>query len=274
MRGMRETDIAKRVHSALQLVHLWGYQGRLPAQLSGGQQQRVALARAVIFAPSILLLDEPLGALDRKLREAMQIELKELHRRLGVTIVHVTHDQEEALAISDRIAVMRDGKIHQIGSPEDLYERPRNRFVASFIGDANFLSGELSPLMPGTDAGVLRTSSGLEVRVDLGAVQGIGSQVIAMVRPERVLLGENVVRALNRFEGQVEDVTYGGEKKKYRIRLATGDRLLAVAQNRQSGLCGFKQGSMIQLGWQPHDMCVFSRDDPTQPVNFHSDNGR
>jgi putative spermidine/putrescine transport system ATP-binding protein len=261
MRGMPERNIVDKVDLALELVHLGGFQTRLPAQLSGGQQQRVALARAVIFEPGILLLDEPLGALDRKLREAMQVELKELHRRLRVTIVHVTHDQEEALAISDRIAVMSEGKILQIGSPEDLYERPCNKFVASFIGDANFLPGQMLALAPTTDAAVFRTNSGLELQIESGTAPQIGRQVIAMVRPERVLLGDDAASALNRFEGQVEDVIYGGEKKKYRIRLAVGDSLLAVAQNRRSGLSHIREGSRIQLGWQPHDMCVFTQHD-------------
>ena len=141
MRGLRSSDICSKVTAALELVRMSGFDTRYPSQLSGGQQQRVALARATVFQPPVLLLDEPLGALDKKLRDKMQLELKELQSKTGITMIYVTHDQTEALSLSDRIAVMHDGRIEQIGTPSDLYERPATRFVADFVGDSNFLSG-------------------------------------------------------------------------------------------------------------------------------------
>ena len=141
MRGISKSEIAKQSKEALELVKLPGYEGRYPRQLSGGQQQRIAVARALVFNPRVLLMDEPLGALDKQLRESLQLEIKQLHDQLGVTIVYVTHDQQEALVMSDRIAVMNDGRIEQIGSPIELYDEPQSRFVASFIGESNFLSG-------------------------------------------------------------------------------------------------------------------------------------
>src|SRR5690606_19388952 len=143
MRRTNRAEIGKRIAHALDLVKLAGYGDRFPRQLSGGQQQRVALARAIVFEPAVLLLDEPLGALDKMLREEMQVELRELQRRLGITTVFVTHDQEEALTMSDYVAVMRDGEIEQMGAPREIYERPRTKFVAGFLGASNFLDGQL-----------------------------------------------------------------------------------------------------------------------------------
>ena len=143
MRGLSKSEIARMSKEALELVKLPGYEGRYPRQLSGGQQQRIAVARALVFNPRVLLMDEPLGALDKQLRESLQLEIKSLHDQLGVTIVYVTHDQQEALVMSDRIAVMNNGRIEQIGSPVALYDQPQSRFVASFIGESNFLSGRV-----------------------------------------------------------------------------------------------------------------------------------
>jgi len=163
MRGMDRTTIARKVADALAQVELVGYEDRSPGQLSGGQQQRVALARAIVIEPRVLLCDEPLGALDKKLRQAMQFELKQLQRKLGLTLVFVTHDQEEALAMSDRIAVMNAGKVEQIGAPSDIYDRPSTRFVADFIGDTNLFSGRV--IRNGGSKSVLQVDQGLSIEL-------------------------------------------------------------------------------------------------------------
>ena len=163
MRGMERTTIARKVADALAQVELVGYEDRRPGELSGGQQQRVALARAIVIEPRVLLCDEPLGALDKKLRQAMQFELKQLQRKLGLTMVFVTHDQEEALAMSDRIAVMNAGKVEQIGAPSDIYDRPGTRFVADFIGDTNLFRGEV--IRDGGGNSVLQVDNGLSIEL-------------------------------------------------------------------------------------------------------------
>ncbi len=186
MRGMRKAEIRRRTERVLGLVRLEGFEDRLPNQLSGGQQQRVALARALVFEPPLLLMDEPLGALDKKLREELQVEIKRIQREIRSTVVYVTHDQEEALSMSDRVVVMNRGRIEQVGSPSELYERPRTRFVADFLGAANFLEAEI---IRRDGTALLRTRNGtlLEATLPEGAVFG-GSALVA-IRPERVRLG-------------------------------------------------------------------------------------
>ena len=182
MRGMERTTIARKVTDALAQVELVGYEDRRPGQLSGGQQQRVALARAIVIEPRVLLCDEPLGALDKKLRQAMQFELKQLQRKLGLTMVFVTHDQEEALAMSDRIAVMNAGKVEQIGAPSDIYDRPSTRFVADFIGDTNLFRGEV--IRDGGGNSVLQVDKGLSI--ELAAPPEATGAVSIALRPEKI----------------------------------------------------------------------------------------
>ncbi|HLT02244.1 MAG TPA: ABC transporter ATP-binding protein, partial [Geminicoccaceae bacterium] len=184
VRGVGKAEIDRRVAEALRLVRLAGFERRRPAQLSGGQQQRVALARAFVFEPEILLLDEPLGALDRKLREQLQVELRQLQRSLGITTILVTHDQEEALSLSDRIVVLDEGRVQQIGTPEDAYLRPRNRFVADFLGTANLFEGVL---VQGEHGWGIRLSDGEAIPCAEPALPA-GREVSAIVRPERVVL--------------------------------------------------------------------------------------
>ena len=224
MRGMPKAEIATRVAKVLDMVELGGLAERLPKQLSGGQQQRVALARATVFQPRLLLLDEPFGALDRKLREQMQIEVRRLQRRLGLTTLFITHDQEEALVMSDRIAVMDKGRVLQVGPPSKIYEAPANPFVADFVGESNIF------------AGVVETSGGsaLRVRLEQGPVIEVagradlavhpGERVRVMVRPERFVdlaADPNSARA-NRIDGRVTDSAYIGVSDKYRVVTAEG----------------------------------------------------
>ena len=219
MRGMPKAEIATRVNQALDMVELGGLAGRLPKQLSGGQQQRVALARATVFQPRLLLLDEPFGALDRKLREQMQIELRHLQRRLGLTTLFITHDQEEALVMSDRIAVMDKGRVLQVGPPNEIYEAPANPFIADFIGESNIFAGVIEADGGNTLRVRLEQGPVIEVagRADLSARRG--QKVRVMVRPERFVdlaVDPNSARA-NRINGRVTDSAYIGVSDKYRV---------------------------------------------------------
>jgi len=219
MRGMPKAEIATRVSRALDMVALGGLAERLPKQLSGGQQQRVALARATVFQPRLLLLDEPFGALDRKLREQMQIEVRQLQRRLGLTTLFITHDQEEALVMSDRIAVMDRGRVLQVGPPNEIYEAPANPFIADFIGESNIFAGVVEADGGNTLRVRLEQGPVIEVagRADLSAYPG--QKVRVMVRPERFvdLAAEENSARVNRIDGRVTDSAYIGVSDKYRV---------------------------------------------------------
>lgn len=224
MRGMPKAEIARRVNQALDMVELGAMAERLPKQLSGGQQQRVALARATVFQPRLLLLDEPFGALDRKLREQMQIEVRRLQRRLGLTTLFITHDQEEALVMSDRIAVMDHGRILQVATPSEIYEAPANPFVADFVGESNIFTGVVE-----ADAGKVlrvRIERGPMIEVSQGADVSAspGQKVRVMVRPERIvdLSREQNPMQANRIEGRVTDTAYIGVSDKYRVATTDG----------------------------------------------------
>ena len=233
MKKVPKGEIKKRVQDALDLVHLSDMGNRRPRQLSGGQQQRVALARALVQQPAVLLLDEPLGALDLKLRKAMQLELKHMQQQVGITFIYVTHDQEEALTMSDRIAVMNLGHVLQVGPAVEIYEKPTSRFVADFIGETNFLDG------------VVRGQNGREVEVDLpGGMAACaqadqqltaGQKVSVAVRPEKMALVTNPTdAAVNTFPGRVDEVVYIGTDTHYRVRLAGGQAVRAREQNNQA----------------------------------------
>ncbi|HEY9650913.1 MAG TPA: spermidine/putrescine ABC transporter ATP-binding protein, partial [Coleofasciculaceae cyanobacterium] len=207
IKKLKAVEVEERVKQALKQVKMEAYANRFPAQLSGGQQQRVALARALVNRPAVLLLDEPLGALDFKLRKEMQVELSNLHKDLGLTFIMVTHDQEEALSLSDRIAVMRGGRIEQIGSPTEIYERPRTPFVADFIGDTNLFQGRLEA----ADASMMeiRTATGLNIVVQSksGKVPANASEVMVCVRPEKIRLSLSPPESqVNCFEGRLKNV--------------------------------------------------------------------
>ncbi len=221
-----KVEIQDRVQEALKLVKMEPFAHRFPAQLSGGQQQRVALARALVNRPAVVLLDEPLGALDLKLRKEMQVELASLHRELGVTFVMVTHDQEEALSLSDRIAVMHAGKIEQIGTPSQIYERPQTPFVASFIGDTNLFHGKIEGAHP-TMLWV-RTASGLKMTVqpaDTAGARLTSGYVVISVRPEKIKVGLTATNdnTTNCFEGRLQNVMYLGTHVHYLVQLQSGD---------------------------------------------------
>ena len=217
VRRMPKAEIAERVSRALSMVKLGRFGGRRPNQLSGGQQQRVALARALVFEPKLVLMDEPLGALDKQLREQMQLEIKHIHQRLGVTVVYVTHDQSEALTMSDRIAVFNDGAIQQLATPTELYERPVNSFVAQFIGENNRLSGIVTELN-GHDCRVKIGDAG-EIRALPVSISNVGATTTLSLRPERVRINPTNGACANQFDATVEELIYLGDHTRARVQL-------------------------------------------------------
>jgi spermidine/putrescine transport system ATP-binding protein len=239
IKKLQTAEIEYRVKEALKLVKMEAYTNRYPNQMSGGQQQRVALARALVNRPAVVLLDEPLGALDLKLRKEMQVELSNLHQDLGLTFVMVTHDQEEALSLSDRIAVMRAGKIEQIGTPSEIYERPKTQFVADFIGDTNLFQGRVASV----DASSLEivTGNGLQIvvqRLESGdATNGNPHDIVVSVRPEKIHLSLYAPPvSVNCFEGRLKHVMYLGTHVYYVVELVTGDRLTVRQPNTTGNL--------------------------------------
>ncbi len=253
MRKMSKAEITRQSGEVLDLVGLPGYEGRYPRQLSGGQQQRVAVARALVFNPRVLLMDEPLGALDKQLREHLQLEIKALHEQLGVTIIYVTHDQEEALVMSDRIAVMNNGRIEQCGRPTELYDEPSTRFVATFIGESNFIDAVVERL-DGTAVCVEAPGLG-ELRAPMRSGLTAGAPVMLTVRPEKIVAvgDENGMAAdMNVVTGTVDDVVFVGEMRRYVVVLPGAQRLVLKAQNRR-GVQGFARGDPIRVCWNVDD---------------------
>ncbi|MDQ0381332.1 ABC transporter ATP-binding protein [Amycolatopsis thermophila] len=242
-RKVGKKEIARRVAGALDLVHLGDHAGRLPSQLSGGQQQRVALARAVVFQPRALLLDEPLGALDKKLRESLQLEIARLHKELGITFVFVTHDQEEALALSDRIAVFRDGRIEQVGTPSELYEAPASHFVATFLGDSNVFTGHARDGV--VDTGWCR------LRAPGGRDQG---PVALVVRPERLRIGAPAGPGANVLSATVTDVVYQGAFRRVLVEF-DGGVPGQVRDTTATGTTRVGRGQRVEVHW-PEDAGV------------------
>ncbi len=249
MKKVSSNETQERVARALDMVQLGHRSDAKPNQLSGGQQQRVALARALVNEPEVLLLDEPLGALDLKLRQAMQVELKELQERVGITFVYVTHDQEEALTMSDRIGVMSAGKLHQVGPPEEIYEHPKSRFVADFIGEINLLTAKV------IDAGSVALLGGHRVLVATGMADR--ADVTVAIRPERLELydlDESVPDGFNRIEGTVARRTYYGDVFYYDVDTPAG-RLEAKEENRP-GVEHYSPGDRVVAVWHPSAMLV------------------
>jgi putative spermidine/putrescine transport system ATP-binding protein len=260
MRRTPKDEIKKRVSWALELVQLRGFENRRPNQLSGGQQQRVAVARALVFEPPVLLLDEPLGALDAKLREGMQIELKQLHNRIGATILYVTHDQEEALTLSDRIVVFNDGKIMQVGTPDDLYQMPQNRFVADFIGKTNFLTGRVH----GSEGEVctVQLEEGVVMRgLHRDSFSVPKSWATYSLRPEKILVGDEITDTPNTYEATVDEFLYLGEFTKYHLRIGNSVELIAKSSNRL-GRSILSPGSKIKVGWDINELLLVETDVP------------
>jgi spermidine/putrescine transport system ATP-binding protein len=252
-KGIVDADVKTRVHDMLRLVELPGYEARRPNQISGGQAQRVALARALINRPAVLLLDEPLGALDLKLRKQMQVELKRIQQEVGITFIYVTHDQEEAMTMSDRIAVMNRGRYEQLGEPESLYERPTTRFVAGFLGVSNLLPGEVEG-NDGTHAAV-RLEDGTIVRAPRGIV-GDRSRVSIGVRPEKIRLheaGSEPQAGHNHMAGVVRDASYLGVSTQYQVEAQGGARLTVYEQNVERATKAelWAPGEAVQMTWSP-----------------------
>jgi spermidine/putrescine transport system ATP-binding protein len=238
-----KSEVKERTLQALELVQLSGFESRKPSQLSGGQQQRVALARALVLNPSVLLLDEPLGALDAKLRKTLQIELKTLQREVGITFIYVTHDQEEALTMSDRLAVMHGGQVEQIGGPQDVYEDPETLFVADFLGVSNLMDATAQ----GAHEGRCRvTADTFELTAGSGAVDVRGPAKI-VIRPERVELESREAAAgPNRLPGMVERLVYVGSAIQVIVRVATGEVLQVLVPNTGTVL-PYEQGTPVQV---------------------------
>jgi putative spermidine/putrescine transport system ATP-binding protein len=255
MRNVPKSETGGRVKEALRLVRLDGYAERLPRQLSGGQQQRVALARALVIRPDVLLLDEPLSNLDAKLREAVRVEIRELQNKLAITTVMVTHDQEEALIMADRLVVMSEGSVRQVGSQRDLYERPADRFVAGFVGRSNLLPGRV------VGPGRFETNGGIAVACRDGAM---GPGVMAL-RPERLVLGHAVNGVENRVRGIVELVSYLGASIDVHVRVSPADRVVVSVPNRPDGTV-LKEGEPTEVGWPADAAVVLSGEtDATKP---------
>jgi len=254
MRKWSRAEIEQAVGEALELVRLKDFANRRPRQLSGGQQQRVALARALVFRPPVLLMDEPLGALDKKLREEMQLEIKHIQESTHITTVYVTHDQEEALTMSDRIAVMRDGRVEQVGSPRDLYERPATAFVADFIGESNFFEGHLERH---DDRVFLVTDDGLRLPVPASNEIERGEQIGVTVRPERIVIGQGL-SGDPVLRGTIEEVIYVGDSTKFRVLLGD-NRLITVKQQNRLDAPRWERGDLVECHWSVEDTVVVHR---------------
>jgi putative spermidine/putrescine transport system ATP-binding protein len=250
VRGQRGAEVTRRVDEYLQLVELGGYGDRRPAQLSGGQRQRVALARALIFEPSLVLMDEPLGALDRKLREQMQFEITRLHKQLGFTVIYVTHDQTEALTMSDRVAVFNEGVVQQCAAPDVLYERPQNAFVAGFIGENNLIPGKIV----GTHQDEVRVAlaAGDEIVARRADVTEVGADCRVAVRPEKMFIRSGDRADDNRIAARFALRHYVGDFVRYYFQLPDGSGIVVKMLNHAAAP-QFADGETVGLGWRPTD---------------------
>ncbi|MEF9481545.1 ABC transporter ATP-binding protein [Ralstonia sp. 1B3] len=256
VRKLPAAERAERVHKALQMVRMEGFAKRYPAQLSGGQQQRIALARALVFEPKLVLMDEPLGALDKQLREHMQYELKSLHEKLGVTFVYVTHDQGEALTMSDRVAVFDKGIVQQLDTVDSLYERPCNEFVANFIGDSNTLRGTVTRV--DGEYCELQLNDGARVVGRNVAGANVGATATGCIRPERMRLAEGASAAGNAITGQTRGLVYFGDHVRMRCALPDQPECFVKVPLGTRALEGFAPGAPIQLEFAPEHLRVFA----------------
>jgi len=250
VRKLAKQEIKQRVARALEMVELKGFEGRFPAQLSGGQQQRVALARALVFEPHLVLMDEPLGALDKNLREQMQYEIKHIHEELNVTVVYVTHDQSEAMTMSNRVAVFENGVIQQLSTPDVLYEEPQNAFVAQFIGENNKISGEVTEI--DSDRCTVKVDCGDIVKALKVNVARAGDRTTLSLRPERVTLNPAAGSLENIFEGTVRELIYLGDHLRTRINVCGNDEFIVKVPNA-AGRLKIDKGEKINVGWTPED---------------------
>jgi spermidine/putrescine ABC transporter ATP-binding subunit len=254
MQRLDKAATQRRVEQAMAQVRLSGLGDRRPSELSGGQRQRVALARAIVTRPTLLLLDEPLAALDRKLREHMQVEIRQIQRELDITTIFVTHDQEEALTLSDRIVVMENGRIAQTGTPAEIYERPRSRFVSDFIGITNALHGEVLESRTGT--ATLRLPSGTIIAVPAPESLAQGSRADIVVRPEKVVLAPADHKGMVRLQGVVAHAVYTGSATYLHVELGDSQRLIAMQANA-NGIAAAQPGEAVTIGWHLSDTLLF-----------------
>jgi spermidine/putrescine transport system ATP-binding protein len=252
MLGKPRAEVEQTVAAMLRLVRMEELKDRRTSQISGGQQQRVALARALAPRPKVLLLDEPLSALDYKLRKDMQLELKRMQHETGITFIFVTHDQEEALTMSDRIAVMSKGNILQVGSPTEIYEHPADRFVADFIGETNFIEAEVTERIG--DEGKIRLPSGIQVPHKVTTSAGVGSRVTLAIRPERIELARDA--GGTNLKGRVDNIVYFGTDTTFHVALDTGDSITVRVQNRRGHQDGLQVGDLVGLIIAPEAMQI------------------
>jgi putative spermidine/putrescine transport system ATP-binding protein len=251
VRGMGKAEREVKIKRALDMVQMGAFANRRPAQLSGGQQQRIALARALVFDPKLVLMDEPLGALDKQLREHMQFEIKHLHESLGITVVYVTHDQGEALTMSDRVAVFNDGRIQQLAPPADLYERPDNSFVAQFIGENNKLPGVIEELSG--DKALVRLRTGELIDATPVNVREKGQETLVSIRPERVEFKTEMMPAnAHTIDAEVLEVIYMGDILRMRMRVAGSEDFVVKCRNT-FGQTRLVPGDRPRVGWHPQD---------------------
>ena len=249
VRKVSKEDTDKKIDKALSMVSLTGFENRMPGQLSGGQQQRVAVARALVFDPAVVLMDEPLGALDKNLRESMQYEIKHIHESIGVTVVYVTHDQGEALTMSNRIAVFNDGKVQQLSSPDKLYEEPVNSFVAEFIGENNRFSGQVTDVSK--DKCKVKLDDGSEILANPIVVKSSGEKTIVSLRPERALINTKE-KMENNFKGKIEEVIYHGDQTRVRLNLLGNKDFILKVPNSSANM-DIKLGNQINVSWNSFD---------------------
>ncbi|MBH66751.1 MAG: spermidine/putrescine ABC transporter ATP-binding protein [Rhodospirillaceae bacterium] len=249
VRNISKSETEEKVKNILDMVELGQFASRRPAQLSGGQQQRIALARALVFEPDLVLMDEPLGALDKNLREQMQYEIKHIHENLGMTVVYVTHDQSEALTMSDRIAVFNDGVVQQLASPDNLYEKPENAFVAGFIGENNRLLGNIVKVK-GNEC-IVEVAGNLISAVNVNH-EGVGSKVALSLRPERVTLSPENESQANIFEAKVLELIYLGDHIRCRMSVCTNDDFIVKVPNTDASRL-LNRGDSVKIGWQVMD---------------------
>ncbi|WP_442870087.1 ABC transporter ATP-binding protein [Bradyrhizobium sp. CCBAU 45394] len=255
LRVRRESakTIHAKVEEALARVGLVGFENRKPRQLSGGQQQRVGIARCIVYSPAVIMMDEPLGALDKNLREQMQGEIKRLHKELGTTLIYVTHDQEEALNMSDRVCLMRTGEIAQLGTPDELYFHPRNRFVAEFIGESNLISGRIA------SNGRMLILGNQSIAVP-GALGSEGSELLTMIRPEKVRISATACPAAaddNVLSGEVASSSFTGGTTRVTVRLDNGLNITAKMMSERAET-RYEQGARVHLCWSPADMVALA----------------
>ena len=250
VRKLSKGEIDQKVLKALEMVKLSAFEGRRPRQLSGGQQQRIALARALVFEPQLILMDEPLGALDKNLREQMQYEIKHIHDELNITVVYVTHDQSEALTMSNRIAVFDDGVIQQLSTPDILYEKPQNAFVAQFIGENNRLSGKVIEI--DGDKCLVEIDGGWIIKALKVYIKDTGERTTVSLRPERVTVNPAAGSTDNIFEGRIEELIYLGDHVRTRAMVCGNSQFIVKIPNAQGNLI-VNQGQHIRFGWSAND---------------------